>query len=170
MKKFWTGIVVIIMMAGLCACGKSEVKGETYSTDSISAFCPEGWLAVTKYDAMLDQRTEDGITIYKGIDSEDDALFCPYVQITYYPDDKASANMENIRSAFTETEDASDLKFNNYTLTGYLSTGGSTKSAILWSEDVGVQITVEMEPGSDAENISLDDADVQAILGSFKSK
>ncbi len=172
MKKLLTGIVAAIMVLSFCVCvgcsGKAEVKGETYSTEVISAFCPEGWLAATKYDMLTSKKTEDGIALYKGAENESEAALCPVVQFTYFPENKAAANIDNTRSAYAETEDAPELKFDNYTLTGFISTGGSSKTAILWSEDAGIQVTVEMNRGSG--EITLEDADVQAILGSFEAK
>lgn len=176
MKKVIVSLLAVLMcLAVFAGCGSSgtqgdpEVSGETFDGGNVSALVPDGWMAFHGTDVFGDY--EEGydpnvIQICKGAKSELDMFSKPYMQINYYGAD--TTMMTPGKEWYDDTADLEPMNLGNYTWNGFTGVSMEYPIAILWTEDGDAQfqisIWLEMEDGK----ISLDDADVQAIIASIQ--
>ena len=179
MKKTIAMLLVMILCIGMLAgCGgkksggeapgKEESKGEIYDAGNVQMLVPEGWVAFPVMDIIAeDPNTEDpdSINICKDAKSEFDLLTKPSIQISYYG--PGFDMMKPDKSWYENAEDVADMTIGKYTWTGFTADDfGGDKMAILWTEDGDHQyqavVYLELSEGS----VTLEDADVQAALGS----
>ena len=147
------------------------VKGETHSAENVSALVPEGWQAFPFYSGGAE--SPNTFSVHKGALNAMDIWSTPGVQIQFFPD--GSGFGSNIKKdMYRDVSDLANQKLGDYTWEGFTGLSKNTKDeyvvpfAIFWT-DAGsdkIQVTVWLELGE--ETISLDDADVQAILASIK--
>ena len=167
MKKVLALLLVLGMVLGMCACGgggggkTKEIKGETFDTGEFSVLVPEGWL---KYDVTFqgDLKT-DQLQLYKGAKSEEDFFTTPYISIKYF--DEKMPTLEDMVKYYDESEMLDDVTIGDVTWEAASATFVD-KQIILKSEspaEFAVYIAVDVN----GNTISLDDADVQAIIKSL---
>ena len=152
-----TTVVMIFVFAG-CGNSAKSVKGETFDGGNIEVFVPEGWKAFHGADVFGDY--EEGydpntVSIGKGAESELDLFNKPMVHITYSGKDR---------------KDIEDIKTSDHTWRGYTATSVGYPIAVLFTEDGDEQIQVAVTLENGDEKISLEDADVLAILEGIKVK
>lgn len=179
-KAFVFLLAMLICLAAFTGCGAKgsatnvaqspkEVKGETFDGGNLSALVPDGWMAFHGGDVFGDY--EEGynpnvIQVCKGAKNEWDLFSKPYIQINYYGAD--TTMMAPDKDWYDNTADLDPMKLGDYTWNGFTGISADYPTAILWTEDGGdqfqISIWLEMEDGK----ISLDDADVQAIIASIQ--
>lgn len=183
-KKMMVLLAVLLAMTG---CGKSdsagnakgaageetkavEIKGETYETSLLSVLVPEGWMAFPKADVFEDYPDEpgdpSGLLIYKDAKDDFDIFTKPGITIDYYTPDKT---MVSPKSYYADAKDLEPITTGEYTWEGFTATSLDKPLAVLsMTEPYQIQVSVwtEMDDGK----ISLEDADLQAILASIKIK
>ncbi len=179
MKKTMKKAMLLLLALALCTvalagCGKEtpktpeEVKGEVYDAGNVSALVPDGWKAFPVSD-MFDDYDGDydptAMQICKGGKTELDLFSKPYIQINYYPNN----TMSIYKDWYDEAVDIEPMQLGNYTWNGFTATSLGDPIAILWPESDDVQIQVTFSLGTDDGTITLNDADVQAILMSIKT-
>jgi hypothetical protein len=174
-------MAMVLCVSMLAACGGSEdaagetaqekeIEGEVFDAGNVSALVPKGWAAFPVADMWSDEEDAmdpDQVQICKGAESEWDLFSKPYIAIVYYGAD--TDLMAPDSSWYDEAKDIDDIKLSNLTWKGFTAVSFDMPMAILWADDGAgneYQATIYLET-SDAE-ISLEDADVLAILESIK--
>lgn len=164
-------IVAVAMLAGCSGGAKptdpADVKGETFEGGNVSALVPDGWMGFHGADYFGDY--EEGydpnvIQIAKGAKSEIDMLSKPYLMINFYADANAFSSS---KSFYADAKDIEPIELGNYSWTGFTVENAGYPTAVLEATDgtITIQVTAILENGN--EKISLDDADVQAIIASI---
>ncbi|MDO4563442.1 MAG: membrane lipoprotein lipid attachment site-containing protein [Clostridia bacterium] len=164
-------IVAVAMLAGCSGGAKptdpADVKGETFDGGNVSALVPEGWMAFHGTDYFNDY--EEGydpsvINIVKDAKSELDMFTNPYVMINYYGPD---SYFMSSRDLYDDAKDIEPMEIGSYSWSGYAHEGYGYPTAVLEATDgtISIQVTVILENGN--KKISLDDAEVQAIIASI---
>lgn len=166
-------VLLIAILAGCSgapgATDSGDVAGETFDGGNISALVPDGWMGFHGADYF--EEYEEGydpnvIQIAKGAEGEGDLFFSPYVMINYYAPDNPM--MEPMKELYEDTADLEPAAIGDYTWNGFTGKSLDTPIAILWTGEQGsgqILVTICLENG---DKISLDDADVQAIIASIQ--
>ncbi len=181
MKKILIGVITVVIVLGLCACGGGggndggggggAVKGEVYDAGNVSVLVPDGWMAVPTSD-IFDEYDGDydpyRVSIYKGADSEWDAFTCPGVNIVSYKP-TTTVGFESTKAFYDDVQDLEPMTFGNYTYEGFsaVSMDVPITTLLTTGNDDGAQVQVTLWTEMDEGTISLDDPDVQAILESI---
>lgn len=124
-----------------------------------------GFHGVDLFDEYEEGYDPNVIQIYKGAKSEWDQFSTPYVMISYYGPDNPM--FEPSKDFYEEGADLEPVTLGDYTWKGFTAKSLDTPIAILWTGEEGsdqLQLTICLENGS---KISLEDADVQAIIASI---
>lgn len=178
MMKKYRGLalsLVLIMGLGFAACGEKppasadEVKGEIYDTGVFTVMVPEGWLAVPGSD-LFDEYEGDSdpttVGIYKGAKNELDAYSTPGVTIIWNDPDKELIDPSLL---YDNVEKLDPVTTGSYTWDAFQGESIGSPIAVLTTESPAVlQANLYLENGG--KKISLEDAEVQAILGSITVK
>ena len=150
-------IVAVAMLAGCSGGAKptdpADVKGETFGFHGADYF--------GDYEEGYDPNV---IQIAKGAKSEIDMLSKPYLMINFYADANAFSSS---KSFYADAKDIEPIELGNYSWTGFTVENAGYPTAVLEATDgtITIQVTAILENGN--EKISLDDADVQAIIASI---
>ena len=177
MKKVLALMLVVIMSLTLfVGCGGDDnnpddgtIKGETYNAGNVSAFVPNGWKAFPVTDAFADDPSTidpDGMRICKGGETEMDIFSKPYLQITYYGEDVTF--FAPTKDFYDNAVDLTPFTLGELTWNGYTADSMGYPIAVIWAEKGDIQYQVNCFLGASDGTISLDDADVKAILESIK--
>lgn len=177
MKKNIVFVLIAVLLTSIFAgCSgapaakdPAEIKGETFDGGNISALVPEGWMGfhgTDYFDEYEEGYDPNLIQIAKGAESDWDLFTTPYVMISYFGSDNPM--MEPMKDLYEETADIEPVTIGDYTWKGFTGKSIGTPIAILWTgeeESDQIQVTICLENG---DKISLEDADVQAIIASIK--
>lgn len=153
---------------GSSATDPANITGETFDGGNVSALVPDGWMGfhgTDYFDEYEEGYNPNVIQICKGAESEWDQLSTPYVMISYYGPDNPM--FEPSKDFYEEGADLEPVTLGDYTWKGFTAKSLDTPIAILWTGEEGsdqLQLTICLENGS---KISLEDADVQAIIASI---
>ena len=171
MKKTLS-LVLLAAMLFTCvfaftACGDSgnggggKVSAVPYDVGNFTVDVPDGWTA------FPEEGNPDTITLSKGGQSAIDLMSAPSIKIDFYSDYREL--MSAPLSSFYENVEEFEAKKigDTYTWEGFKATSGNYPLAMFWTlnDDVDVQIAIWTEMGG--KTISVDDADVQAIIASI---
>ncbi len=172
--RILTVLVTACMMMFLFAgCGNSakSVKGETFDGGNIEVFVPDGWKAFHGPDTFGDYEegyNPNSVNIGKGVEEELELFSKPMVQVTY--SGKGKTLTMPSKDLYEDGKDIEDIKTEEHTWKGYTATSIGYPIAVLFTEDGDEQIQVSITLENGDEKISLEDADVQAILEGIKVK
>lgn len=182
MKKILVLMLVFVMSLTLfVGCGEDskkendnngdngKINGETYDAGNVSAFVPEGWKAFPVPDVFADEpNTMDpnALRICKGGKTDADIFTKPYVQINYYGEDTTLAIPS--KDFYDNAVDLAPVTYGDLTWNGFTADSMGTPIAILWAENGDIQYQLSFFLGTSEETISLEDADVKAIIESVK--
>ena len=169
--------LMVAMVFAFAACGEGgssdnggasgDVKGDVIDAGNVSAICPSGWMNVPVNDLWSDdpEATDpDALRFYKGAKSDMDLFSTPSVGITYYDE---NTTLLDVKDWYDNVVDLDPIEINGVTWTGF--TGEFLEgypSATLTSDDGRCQVTVDLHD-YDGKVLTLDDAEVLAILGSI---
>ena len=187
LKKIIALLLAALMCMGLlAACGGnngnggsdngsdsgSAVTGETFDAGNVSCIVPDGWKAFPQNDLFSDEEgatDPDVINVCKGASTELDMFSKPYIRINYYA--PSTYMTEPSKDFYDDVADLDDMTIGDYTWHGFSCTSIGYKYYMLWTgaeDEAQYQVSVLYENGG--STISLDDADVQAIIASIKGK
>ncbi len=181
MKKLLCMVVALMMTMVLlvgCSGGGSgeastpdEVKGEVFETEKLSVLVPDGWMAFMGPDIFNEYDGESNPTVIqmgKGIEESLGLLQKPAIYI-YFNADTPAGDPEVSKPFYENVEDVESFDAAGFTWIGFTGESIGYPSAVLSSqanETDSFNVTMTLENGGDS--ISIDDADVQAILDSIK--
>ena len=146
----------------------ADITGETFDGGNISALVPDGWMGfhgADYFEEYAEGYDPNVIQIAKGAKSEWDLFSKPYIMISYFGSDNPM--MEPTKEFYEEAADIEPITIGNYTWNGFTGKSIGTPIAVLWTGEEAadqIQITMCLENG---DKISLEDADVQAIIASI---
>ena len=180
MKKYFALLLVLTLALSLfSACGKkeeapktedpAEISGEVFDGGNVSALVPKGWMAFHGSDIF--EEYEEGydpncIQIAKDAESEWDLFSKPYIQIDYYgPDEEL---WEPSKDFYDDAADLEPVTLGAYTWSGFTGKSMDMPIAVLWAVDGDDEFQLTMWLETDEAKISLEDADVQAIIASIQ--
>lgn len=177
-KLFAMSMALVMSMAMFAGCGggggaggaEEGIKGEVYDTGSMSVLVPEGWLAIPVMDMWAeeaDAKDPFQLQICKGAESEWDILTCPYLQIIYY--DAGTDMMKPTKDWYGDAADLEPIVIGETTWEGFTGTSMDKPLTVLFTGEAGGdQYQVTMWTEGSEESISVEDAEVLAILESIK--
>lgn len=195
MKKV-TAIITVLLAISLllCACGDAkkedsketgaavQVSGEITDTGVIQTICPSGWLYMPQTDMFAEQDAEGNYPVdpkkmafIKGGESEFDAFSKPTVYIYYNEYEFEEGDLELQQIMYEEVENV------DYSIGGKKCFAFTAKSLVTSEKDYygyfvifypiaegkNVQFTIPTHWG-EADGVSVEDADVQAIINNLK--
>ena len=169
-------LIVIGLMTGCGGSGSggSKVSGEAYSTDVMSVTVPKGWKAFPFYkNGNVDDVVQTEIGIHKGAKEGYDMARTPGMTVYFRPNQSKTSFGKTYYEDVVDLEPftTGDLRWEGFTgkmQKGY--SGDKSPIAALWTS-VGNDmfqafVWLELEGGK----ITLNDADVKAILASIVKK
>lgn len=175
LKKIIALTLTVLMLLPLVACGGTtgggetggEVTGEVYDAGEVSALVPTGWKAFPQHDAFSSDANAmltDVINICKGGESDMDLFSKPYIRFDFGGPDKDLYMTD--KDFYDNVQDLEPITTGEHTWNGFSGESLGTKLVVLFCEegDIQYQATLFTEPSSG--KISLEDADVLAILAS----
>jgi len=176
MKKFST----LFLMAGMLmimGCGGSggnssgsgKVSGEVYTSEVMSVLVPKGWKAFPGLVAgTIDEFREDQVAIHKGAKQAIDQLDTPGIVINYFPQAKYARTPG--KTWYDNVSDIAPFTMGNYEWEGFTGSISNRKCAIFWTTNADELFQVVAWLEYDGKKISLDDADVKALIASISTK
>lgn len=183
MKKLIALLLTLAMVLCLAACGGGEkisdggsagktpdkITGETYDAGNVSALVPDGWKAFPVTDMWSDDANAtdpDQLNIVKGGETEFDMLSKPYIQIVHY---EPGSMMVPSKDYYDSAADVEPITTGDLTWEGFSAVGMLESSfIIMWTTNAdGHQFQINIYDKTSEGTITLNDADVQAILESI---
>lgn len=161
-----------MQFGGRIAYGIQEdtVNETVYESSLISAAVPEGWMAFPGADFFRNYPDEPGdphvIRIHKGAVDEWDQFTTPGLQINYT---ESGSTMTVLKNIYQDVKDLEPVAIGDAVWQGFSAVSAGVPLTVLWiTEPHQIQLFIwpQMEKGS----VSLEDADVQKIIGSIKIK
>lgn len=169
-------VLAVAMVFSLAACGgggggNDEVKGETFDVGNFTVLVPEGWEAVPVDDVWNDDpavTNPDNVNIYKVTGDTLDQWNDPAVNVV--TGSVGSNSLEGMKNFYDDVKDLDEQKIGNLTWNGFTGSSMGYNLAMLWAEDGDnyFQVTIWMNMSNG--ELKVEDADVQAILGSVAHK
>jgi len=169
-------LVLVVNMFMLAGCGgsggggKASGSGEKYSTGTFSVQVPKGWAVSPFYRSG--QVVPNTLGVHKGTQDEYKMMSVPCMQIQFST--ASGFNGErNAKAAYQELKDMQPVTLGKNTWKGY--TGMATRTGVrydlpviyMWTEIDGANIVVAIWTELGDKKISLNDADVKALIGSI---
>ena len=179
MKKLIALLLALTMVLCLAACGgekggsagktPDQITGETYDAGNVSALVPDGWKAFPVTDMWSDDPNAtdpDQLNIVKDGKTEFDMLSKPYIQIVHY---EPGSMMVPSKTYYDSAADVEPITTGNLTWEGFSAVGMLDSSfIIMWTTNAdGHQFQINIYDKTSEGTITLNDADVQAILASI---
>lgn len=136
----------------------------------ISVLIPDGWMAFSKSDFFEEYPDEpgdpSGLMIYKDAKDDWDQFAKPGLTIEYYTPD---ISLVVLKDYYNAVKDLEDMTIGGCKWQGFTATSMEKPMAVVWTTEPN-QIMVTCWLQADEGSISVDDADVQAILASITVK
>lgn len=152
--------------------GKSEpaeVTGEMIHAGELSALCTNGWMNFPVPDLFADD--EDAIVpnkllFRKGAKSQDD-YGKPGISITHYGENETFYELN--KDDYADSEELDAINLGGRTWQGFTGLDSGSKYVWLWTgtSDSAEEFLINFMCEYDGVEISLDDADLQAIIASI---
>lgn len=185
MKKRIVLVVALVMvgMLTLMACGKPDseskagdankkIKGKVVDAGTVSALCPEGWMSYGIKDLFSDDEkatVPNILEFRKGAKNDEDHYSKPGFTLTFYGPNETFYELN--KDTYTEVKDIEATEIGGRMWEGFSGINAGYRYTNVWTgtEDGDeFLITFMMDYGK--EKISLDDAEVHAIIESIKVK
>ena len=158
MKKILSVLIIVLLLAGVCSAG-ADGDITMFAPGRLSVPVPSGWGAF-----LADAADDTSVTLVKGGSSMMDLIFNPAISVMYTPLGTLVLDSRDIQES---SEDIEPFSLGGYDWTGYSYSSYGLSGIRINTEGNFGTITVSISPrgmaGGD-ETISLEDADVQAIL------
>ena len=145
-----------------------EVTGEVVDTGEFSMLVPDGWKSFPVKDVFSDDGAINPFTlkVFKGAETEWDMMSTPGVDVTYYDEDKTM--MTPSSSIYDNPKDLDPFTTGDWTWEGFSAESFGRALTVIWTEDGDHQFAVTLWTVTDNGTITLEDADVIAILASIQ--
>ncbi len=196
MKKFAAVLLGLIVVLGLAGCGgggsapttaaggaetpttAAGPKGEVVNVGEFEVFVPEGWMKFPQTDLFGEEDADgnkpvltDSYGMIKGGESEIDALLKPTLYVYYYKDFDAQTQYDSTKFMADEPKDI-DVTINGTKCLAFEADSFGYVSQYIFypvSDKTCFQFLVPTDLDG-TPGVSVDDADVRAILESVKVK
>ncbi len=148
-----------------------DVTGETYDTGTFQALVPTGWKAFAVPDVFADEddaMDPDNLRIIKGGETDMDVFSKPYIQLSFYGEDTSLWTPS--KDFYDEGEDLEPITVGGMEWKGFKAKSLGDAIIILWTEGETIQYQASIFPEASKGTISLEDADVLAILASVQPR
>ncbi|MBE6982474.1 MAG: hypothetical protein E7437_09180 [Ruminococcaceae bacterium] len=184
MKKLFALVLAALMCVSLVACGGDGEKGqdkeqtqapteaakaEPFDAGNVMVDVAAGWKAFAVADVFAEDNAMDPnkISVIKGGESDWDSLTKPNMNILYYPPE--TDLMTPSGEWYDDSVDLAPMELGGRTWNGFTATSLGMPLAVLWTGESGgdqfqINICLELEGGS----VSLEDADIQAMIASIR--
>ena len=163
--------VLVLSLIFSAGCGGTSVSGETYETEVMSVLVPKGWKAFPYYQAGSQEVIPGTVAIRKGATDLIDQFKTPGILIAIT---KGTNKITISKSSFADGEDVEPFQMGKYTWTGIKGTFslGSTVTPMIMVQTIseGYNYRVDFILEGSGKKISMDDADVKAIIESITVK
>ncbi len=146
----------------------ASTKGEFYDTDNFKVLVPGGWKAFPQHDVFNDDpkaMNPNILQICKGATSDMDLFSKPLITINYAG--KSTTMMAPSKTFYDNVEDMDDVTTGDHTWSAYSCESMGQKMYMLFEDQGVIQFQAAVAYETSDGSISLDDADVQAILSSI---
>ena len=175
-KSFFISLFcAMALMFSACGGGSGggSGKGAPHSTGAFSVSVPKGWEVMPFYHMGTEDVDQKTVAVHKGSAMEFRSMFVPGMQIQIHSGSGFSA--ERNVSFYQDVKEMQPVKLGNYTWKGYTALASGLSGVTydrpfvyMWTEagndkNFVVAIWTEATGGK----ISLDDADVKAIISSI---
>ena len=149
-----------------------EVTGEIIDAGRVSALCPDGWRNFGVPDLFSDDKDAietNKLLFRKGSKDESD-YSKPGISISYYGENETFYKLN--KTDFEEPKDLGPIELGGRTWEGFTASDSGQQYVWLWSgtSDSNEEFLVNFMNEYAGEKISIDDADLQAIISSIKFK
>ena len=179
MKKVLILLLVFAMVFTFTACGKdeheepknAEPKSTTYDTGEFTVSIPDGWYAIPCSDFWSEEEgaiDATALNICKGGSDDWDILTKPYIRIDYY--DAETTMQKPDKEWYENGVDLEPFTTGKHTWEAFSATTMDCPIVILWAEEGADRYQIAIYVDQPDGKISIDDADVQAILASIELK
>lgn len=176
MKKLLALLLCMVMLLALVACGSSEKGGdngddkggeqaaESYEFDvgEFKVTVPGGWKEFPLTDISGEGNDPNSIDIYKG-----DSMFggFPYIRIDYYG--PSTTMMALMPELYENVEEIAEFELGGYTWSGFKCTSFDMPLINLQTAAGDHEFQLALWYEQDNGTISLEDADVKALIESL---
>ena len=161
-------LVSIFMLMG-CGGSGGKVSGEVYTTEVMSVLAPKGWKAFpAPKPGKFDEYREDQVNVHKGAKEPIDQFNTSGIVINYFDD--AKVVMTPPQSWYENVEEIAPFSLGNYEWKGFTGERSDITYGILWTTNAVELFQVVAFLKYRDKEISLDDADVKAIIASISTK
>ena len=199
MKKLTYILLSLTMLASLAACGSKSntptadtqpaaassaeatspektndaapsTTGEFYDTGNFKVLVPGGWKAFPQHDVFNDDpevMNPNILQIGKGATSDMDLYSKPAITINYAG--RSTSMMAPSRGFYENVLDMDDVTTGNHTWSAFSCESMGQKLYMLFEDQGKIQFQAAVTYETSGGSVSLDDADVQAILASIES-
>ncbi len=144
-----------------------DVGGELYDAGNVTVLIPDGWKAFPETDVFAEEEgtmNPNVLNVSKGGKTEADLFTKPYVRINYFGPDILMGKPD--ASWYEDVKDIDPFTTGEHEWYGFTCDSMGTALAIVWCEEGDLQYQASITLGSGKEAISVEDADVRAILAS----
>ena len=145
-----------------------STKGEFYDTDNFKVLVPDGWKAFPQHDVFNDDpkaMNPNILQICKGASSDMDLFSKPLITVNYAG--KSTTMMAPSKAFYDNVEDMADVTTGEHVWSAYSCESMGQKMYMLFEDQGVIQFQAAVAYETSGGSISLDDADVQAILASI---
>lgn len=148
----------------------NSTAGEVYDTGNFKVLVPDGWTAFPQHDVFNDDPNAinpNMIQLGKGATSDMDLYSKPAITINYAG--KSTSMMAPSRDFYEDVADMADVTTGDHTWSAFSCVSMGQKLYMLFEDQGKIQFQAAVTYETSGGNVSLDDADVQAILASIVS-
>jgi len=175
MKKILAGVLTLVLLLGLTACGPKsveDVEGTVYECKQFSALCPEEWSNIPVMELNEDTLSQNHLRFCKYETKEGEEVgtainFNAYINLGHY-----TKTTEIYESKDIYKEDSIqdiELEVNGTKWIGFTGELADSEFAVLWVNGSG-EWQVKICLSDDDGDVDYDDMEIQAILASLKTK
>lgn len=144
------------------------ISGQIIEVGKFTVLIPEGWFAHPVY--MNEALRDDQVNVVKGTDDPAKAFDAPLLSLSFGSKERPISFVDK---EFYDDSDAKDIEpvvIGGRTFRGYTAKSLGYDLLYLFAEEGGQQFQVVMYYNQPEGQISLEDADVRAIIESFNPK
>lgn len=148
--------------------GGSSTAGEAYDTGNFKVLVPDGWKAFPQHDVFSDDpnaMNPNIIQIGKGAASDMDLYSKPAITVNYAG--RGTTMMAPSRDFYDDVEDMADITTGDHVWSAFRCVSMGQKLYMLFEDQGKIQFQAAVTYETDGGSVSLDDADVRAILASI---
>ena len=172
-KSFSISVLVLAINVMLVGCGGSsggggKASGEKYSTGAFNVQVPKGWAVTPFYRSG--QISPNTIAVHKGTAEEYKLMVAPFLQIQLHTESGFSGE-QNAKNSFQELKEMQSVTLGKNLWKGFSAvqtrSGNKTPVNYIWTAVDGGHISIAVWTEMGDKKISLDEADVKALIASI---